>query len=584
MSFSSEFALAVLHLVAPTPPGLGPCLKRGMTLWRIVGIVPVAFTILLTSRAGATEPAAIQFEDVSSATGITFEHTDGGYGAYYLVEVVASGMASFDYDLDGNIDLYFLNGAPLRGSPSSETPQNALHRNEGNLRFSQVTAQAGLGDEGFGLGVAVGDYDNDGWPDVYINNFGRNVLYRNNGDGTFSPLADPVLACGNKVGAGACMLDIDNDGDLDIYSANYVKFDYDMQPATDQKNRGRYGGPLQYPPEPDDLLRNNGDGSFSNISHESGVSAEAQWGMGVIAFDADSDGDLDIFVATDASRNLLWENDGHGRFSEIGLFAGVAFDYQGSPQGSMGCDVADFNGDLKLDLFVTAFENELATLYQNLGNAFFQDMTLRTGAGSGTYQHVNWGTAFADFDNDGDKDLYLVNGHIHDHLGLDKAANQLYENVEGKRFVDISKNAGSGLASEQRSRAAIVEDLDRDGRLDIAVLNARAAPNVIRNVTPGSNKWLIVEMVGIDCNRSAIGSKVSVTCGTRTQVLEVHSGRGYQSHFGSQLHFGLGGASVVDQLRIRWPDGSEDVFEDVAGSQVVLARQAMDLVTREPLR
>lgn len=540
--------------------------------------------LCLTCVAGhAAEPSAIQFKNLPSTAGLTFEHKDGSSGQHYLIEAVASGMATFDFDGDGDLDIYFLNGAALRGTVYASPPKNALFRNDGNFQFTDVTESSGLGDQGFGLGVAAGDYDNDGWIDVYLNNYGANALYRNSGDGTFSLVPDEVLACGHKVGAGASMLDMDADGDLDIYSANYIQFAYDLRSPSIFHGQIVYGGPVLYPTEPDDLLRNNGDGTFTNVSQEAGILSESEWGMSTICFDADADGDTDIFVANDSTRNFLWQNDGQGRFTEIGVLAGVAYDYQGDTQGSMGCDVADFNGDMLLDLFVTAYEKQLAILYENLGNSIFQDATLTTGAGAGSFHLVNWGLGFGDFDNDGDKDLFVANGHIHDNLDdFDdttsyKMANQVYENKNGKRFVDISAHCGSGLQVIESSRGAVLEDLDEDGRLDVVVINSRTKPTLLQNISNSSSNWIEVELVGQVCNRSAIGCEVTVRCGARSQILTVHSGRGYQSHFGTRLHFGLGAAESIDELSVRWLGGQIESFTDVKASGLLIIRQGLGI-------
>ena len=520
--------------------------------------------------ATAEPPTKIRFSDATASSGINFQHVDGSSGKHYLVETVASGMASFDYDLDGQIDVYFLNGSAIEGISYPMPPINEMYRNDGDMRFIDVSRKCGLDDIGFGMGVTVGDYDNDGFPDVYLSNFGPNALYHNNGDGTFSKVTDqPVLACGSKVGGGVCMLDIEGDGDLDIYAAHYIQFDYDMRPPSTFRGRVVYGGPVLYPPEADTLLRNNGDGSFDDISRESGIGLSAEWGMGTVCFDFDVDGDTDIMVANDSTKNFLWENDGQGRFVDIALAAGVAYDHRGDAQGSMGVDVADFNGDLLLDIHQTAFTKQLATLYENMGSGFFQDSTLRTGAGAGTFYLVNWGNAFGDFDNDGDKDLFMANGHIHDNMDdLDdtvsyKLLNQVFENLSGRRFVDVSRMCGDGLAVKESSRSIAADDFDDDGHIDVVVLNSRTKPTLVHNQSVDHGHWVLLDLIGIQSNRSAVGSRVVITCGGKSQVLEVHSGRSYQSHFGSRLHFGLGNAQKIDRIDVHWHGGQVETFIDI---------------------
>lgn len=554
-------------------------------LWTIRATVLVAVICGSASPRAVTgadtaDTTSIRFSDFTPISRIAFEHRDGSAGAHYLVEAVASGLASFDYDLDGRIDIYFLNGAELKGTKYVEKPRNALYRNHGAWIFSDATSASGLGDTGFGMGVTVGDFNNDGFPDVYISNFGPNILYQNNGDGTFSPAADQLtLARGHKVGGGVSMLDIDRDGNLDIYAANYIQFDFDQRPPSVFRNQVVYGGPLLYPPEADDLLRNHGDGSFTNISLEAGIRSDIQWGMGTICFDYDLDGDTDIFVANDSTKNILWQNDGLGRFTDVAIVAGVAYDHRGDPQGSMGVDVADFNGDLLPDLFQTAFTKELATLYENFGGGFFQDTTLRTGAGSNTFYSVEWGTGFADFDNDGDKDLFVASGHIQDNMDdFDdtihyKLLNQVLENRQGKKFVDVSSSCGDGLRIKESSRGAVIDDLDLDGKLDVVVLNSRTKPSVLRNASETTGNWVYIDLVGIQCNRSAVGSRVVVVSGSRSQTLEVHSGRGYQSHFGSRLHFGLADEKKIDKIDIHWLGGPTESHTNLDVNALFLIRQ-----------
>lgn len=532
----------------------------------------------------ASDPS-IAFEDVSSQTGIDFAHADGSSGEHFLIEAVASGLASFDYDRDGRTDVYFLNGAALQGTQYRETPVNGLYRNLGDWRFSQVPPAKGAADPSYSLGVAIGDYDNDGFEDIFISNFGPNTLFRNNGDGTFSQVdAGGTTACGDKTGGGASMVDIDADGNLDIYAASYIEFSYDV-PATVFRGRKTYGGPLLYPKEADNLLHNQGNGQFVDISQKSGIGKLKEWGMGTICFDFDLDGDADIFVANDSTQNFLWENDGNGSFEEVALIRGVAYDHRGDPQGSMGADVADINTDSLPDLFQTAYTMQLATLYANVGPGFFDDVTLRTGAGAGTLYPVNWGTGFADFDNDGDRDLFLANGHIHDNMDdLDdtvsyKIKNQIMQNQAGK-FVDVSAECGPGLRVEESSRGSVIDDFDLDGRPDVIVLNSRTSSTILHNQSPASGGWILLDLVGVACNRSAIGARVVVQAGKIRQTLEVHSGRGYQSHFGSRLHFGVGAASLIDRIEVHWPGGSSETFSQIAPNALLLLRQG----SGEPVR
>jgi len=362
---------------------------------------------------------AIILSDVTKETGITFKHTDGSSGKRYIVESVSSGLALFDYDGDGDIDIYFLNGAPLKGTKFDKAPKNELYRNDGNWKFTNVTDRSGVGDTGFGLGVAVGDYDNDGDLDIYVNNYGPNVLYRNNGNGTFTDVTRQAgVVDGNKVGAAAHFLDMDKDGDLDLFVSNYLDFTYENHLMRTSQGIPMYAGPVDFPGMSNDLFRNNGDGTFTDVSVSSGIAEHKGWGMGGVCADYDNDGDTDVHIVNDVYGNFLFQNDGTGKFSEIGLMAGLAYDLHGDDQGSMGVDCGDYDNDGLLDFYQTSYAQEMATLYRNLGDGMFQDVTMITGAGAGTLAHVTWGTSFVDFDNDGDRDIFVACGHLQDNVEL----------------------------------------------------------------------------------------------------------------------------------------------------------------------
>ena len=527
--------------------------------------------------AGRAE-APIVMRNVTARTGIDFRHTDGSAGHHYIMETVASGLATFDYDGDGLIDIYFLNGAPLKGTQSAGTPKNHLYRNLGSFHFVDVTETAGVGDTGFGLGVAVGDYDNDGDADVFVNNFGPNVLYRNEGDGTFTSVASQLGVDANdshKVGAGAAFLDIEGDGDLDLFVSNYLRFAYAMGIRYSWRGLPIYPDPSRFPSLPDMLYRNNGDGTFTDISSASGVSEPVGKGMGVVCGDYDGDGDTDIFVNSDGPPgNALLKNDGKGTFEDIGFISGVAFDSAGLVHGNMGVDCGDFDNDGRLDFYVTSYQTQLATLYRNLGDDLFEDVTQRTGAGRGSLSQVTWGCGFADFDSDGHKDIFFACGHLIDNIELLddtttlKAAPVLLRNMHGK-FMDVSRSSGDGMLTKSVGRGMALDDLDNDGQVDVVILNSRRAPSVLHNESTTDNHWIQIRLVGTTANRAGVGARVTAVTDSLRQIDEVHSGRGYQSHFGTRLHFGLGTKTRVDRIEVRWIGGGVDVLRDVPADRCI---------------
>jgi len=560
-----------------TSHGLGASLGQRLCIW----------VLLLGACALTPTDARILLTDVTDETGITFTHTDGSSGQRYITETVSAGLALFDYDNDGDTDIYLLNGAPLRGTQDDTRPANALYRNEGQWKFTDVTATARAGDTGFGLGVAVGDYDNDGDADIYLNNYGPNVLYRNNGDGTVTDVTQEAgVDNGAQVGAGACFLDMDGDGDLDLYVSNYLQFSYDKHVRTASKGHPVYANPRFYPPLPDTLYRNNGDGTFTDVSAASGVGAHAGWGMGIVCGDYDNDGDTDVFIGNDVAENFLFENDGSGTFEEVGLMSGTAYDLHGDEQGSMGVDCADYDNDGLLDFFVTSYQEQLATLYKNLGDGSFEDVTLQTGAGAGTLAKVTWGNGFADFDNDGDRDIFIACGHLQDNVEKYDGTTTYFEknilmaNDGAGKFSDATEASGAGMAVKLSSRGAGFDDLDNDGDVDVVILNSRREPTLLRNDSPNQGHWLQVRLRGTKTNRDGVGAHVIVKSGDLTLLDEVHSGRGYQSHYGTRLHFGLGDRTQIDRIEVRWIGGGIDVLENVKIDQLIILTENDGVMAR----
>ena len=524
--------------------------------------------------------APILFVDATPDSGIGFVHTDGSSGRRYVVEPLSAGVATFDYDRDGRIDVYFPDGAPLPGAaPVDPPPRHALLRNLGERRFRDASLAAGIDCRVFGLGVVAGDVDADGFPDLFLTGFGPKMLWLNRGDGTFVDATDPAgVADGEKVGAGAALFDADGDGDLDIYAANYVRYALSDHKTRTVKGHPAYAGPRDHPPCPDTFFVNEGDGRFTDASAASGIASVAGPGMGVVCLDADDDGDQDVYVGNDALHgNFLFRNDGLGRFDEVGLASGVAVNRFGAEIGSMGTEAADADGDGRIDLFVTDFQPDLPVLFRNLGRGQFEDVTATTGAGAAAWRWVTWGTALADFDNDGRRDIFIGCGHLNDNVAEfdDTTAyrnhNLVLRNVDG-RFVDVSTAAGLGAVTPHAARGVACDDLDDDGDLDLVILNSREAPTVLRNMDRergGRGHWCQVVLVGTRGNREGVGAKVTLVAGGARFVDEVHAGRGYQGHFGTRLHFGLGPHDVVDTIEVRWPGGATETFPGGGGDRLV---------------
>lgn len=514
----------------------------------------------------------VRFEDVTSRSGIDFQHFSGGTGKHFIVETVTAGVATLDYDQDGLLDIYFLNGAPLLDAQVDKAPVNRLFRNRGNFEFEDVTAEAGVGDPGFALGVSVADYDADGDEDILLSNFGPNVLFENLADGTF---AKRTFQGGNgkpRVGAGVALFDADSDGLLDIYFANYIQFTFDKD-----VNREIFGvpaapGPKDYEPDTDTLYRNLGDGSFADVSDQSGISSVAGAGMGVVAFDFDNDSDTDVFVCNDSAANFLFENDGQGNFEETAVFASVAYGASGDQQASMGVDVADFNHDGHLDLVTTNFMDEVPTLYKNSGEGYFDDIGSAARLGIAN-RNVTWGVGFADFNQDSWDDLFIASGHLIEGTAAVNDTEQFESpNVcmlseAGKVFTQVADTVA--FATKQVSRGVALDDLDLDGAVDIVVLNLNDRPQVIRNSSM-TGPSLRISLVGTSANRDGIGARVEIQVNGQSLFKERVAGRGYQGHFGAILQFGLAQKDDAITAKITWPGGRVDEYSGlraIAGNQ-----------------
>ena len=505
------------------------------------------------------------FHDATQEAGIGFVHVNGANGQKFVIETIGPGGGFFDYDGDGRLDIYLINGAAVPGTEYDPAPQNALYHNRGDGTFVDVTDYTGVGDTGYGMGCAVGDIDNDGELDLYVTNFGANVLYRNEGNGTF---ADVTVAAGvgdESWGASAAFADIDRDGFVDLYVGNYHNFSYANHRVCGEGGSGLqlYCGPEAFDGVTDVLYRNEGDGTFADITAAAGLGSAEGKELGVVFGDVDLDGDPDLYLANDRTLNFLYLNDGSGHFADEALLAGVAYNEDGDVEAGMGVDMGDYDNDGDPDLFVTNFQWETNTLYENLGDGTFVDETFPAGLGKDSIAYLAWGTRFFDADNDGDRDLFVANGHLESDVEQYQNAtfpqrNQLFLNVGDGRFEEYAEDGGA-LSLKRVSRGAAFGDYDDDGDIDVLVANVAAQPTLMRN-DGVSGHWVRLQLEGRDSNRAGIGARVEVTSGGRVQTDEVRSGASYLSQSDVQLHFGLGTATSIERVVVYWPSGRVEEY------------------------
>ena len=544
-----------------------------------------SFTIIVLIICTNLAHADIQFSRITDEAGIQFRHFNGDTGEKHLVETMGGGAAFFDYNNDDYLDIYLVNGAPLTGKTPEVQPTNHLYRNNGDGTFTDVTQHAGVGDTGYGIGCCIADYDNDGYRDLFITNFGKNVLYRNNGNGTFSDISKQVgITDESLFSAGCAFADYDNDGWLDLVVVNYVKLNLENVPDCSQDGIPAYCRPEEFPPAPDQLYRNNGNGTFTDITQEAGINLLGR-GLGVVWTDIDNNGWLDLYIANDREANFLYKNNGDGTFTEIAELHGIARNEHGDVESSMGIDTADYDNDGDLDMILTHYQAETNTLYQNDGHGVFWDLTAQSHIGEPTHLPLAWGTGFVDFDNDGWLDLFFANGHLHDNIeqlqevGVYKQQNQLFQNSADGTFTDITDQCGNGLQIEKSSRGSIFGDYDNDGDMDILVTNVGDTPDLLRNDTPLINSWISIKLIGKKSNRDAIGSKVTLQYGETSKIMEIKSGGSYLSNNQFQLQTGLGTAKMVDQISVDWQNGVQDVIEDVQSNQRLTIKEENGIIS-----
>lgn len=541
--------------------------------------------ILPALLALSAPPNAWHFTEVSRPAGIDLTIIAGSKEKKFLVETMTGGCCVLDYDNDGWPDLFFVNGSTTAflkaGSGATGGPSDRLYRNNRDGTFSDVTRQAGLADSAWGMGCVAADFDNDGDTDLYVTNFGPNALYRNNGDGTFTEIARAARVDDPAWSTGAAFGDYDGDGWLDLYLANYVQFDFE-NPAGDPRFCSYRGvtvacGPRGLPGARDVLFRNNGDGTFSDVSRQAGMGgSEALYGFQPLWTDFDLDGDLDIFVANDSTPNFLWRNNGNGTFTDMALLTGTAYNQEGRAQANMGADTIDYDGDGAFDIYSTNFSDDYNVLYRNTGKSYFLDATFTAKIAQTTFRYLGFGTLFGDFDNDGLPDIFVANGHIYPEverfkLGSDyRQANQLFKNLGDGTFREMGPSLGPGLAIIKSSRGAAFLDWDRDGDLDIAISNLDDPVDLLRNDLPAGSNYLQIVLRGRRSNRDGIGARARVVCGKARQLQELHSSASYLSSNERMFHFGLGPSPSVDTLEISWPSGKIQKFENISANRRIL--------------
>jgi hypothetical protein len=545
---------------------------------RLVAAIALAMPVFVVTGAAQT---TVRFTDITRESGVSFHHVNGASPDKHLVETMGSGGLFFDYDNDGWIDLFLVDGGSLADARVASQAKHRLYRNRGNGTFEDVTAKSGIRHRDYGMGACAGDYDNDGWIDLYVTNFGPNALYRNRGDGSFTDVTAFAHVGEPRWSASCAFADLDKDGDLDLFVVNYVDADRQKTPYCGNAKLAQrfYCHPLNYPSLPNTLYRNDGRGVFTDVSAASGIGAHRGNGLGVVVTDYDGDGWPDVFVANDSVANVLFRNTGKLRFVETALGAGVAVATDGKARAGMGVDAGDYDGDGREDVVVTNLDFETHSLFRNVGDGLFEYTTRTSGLGFATLPFVGFGVAFLDADNDMQLDIAIANGHIMDNAPVYRSGttyaqrNLFFRNAGSKRFVEIGRNAGDGFALEKVSRGLVAGDIDNDGDLDLVVTNNGQSADVLRNDSVRGNSLLV---------RAAIGARVRVTAGGQTQVRDVRAGSSYLGQNDLRVHFGLGHAAMADRVEVTWPSERVEVLSTVAVNQIVTIHEGRGIVSRVP--
>jgi hypothetical protein len=546
-------------------------------LLRLLGLAPAGFIgAAATARvAAASGPEAAKplFEQIpSAASGIAWRHVNGRSPEYYLPETTGAGCAFLDYDNDGWMDIYLVNSGRCDFYDPQPPLRNALYKNNHDGTFTDVTEKAGVFAGGYGMGVAVGDYDGDGWPDLYVTQYGRSILYHNNGDGTFSDVTEKARVAAPGWGSSAVWFDYDNDGRLDLFVCRFVDFDKSKNKFCGNEKTGEryYCIPRVYPPEPSWLFHNNGDGTFTDVSKDSGIAKSLGKAWGVVATDINNDGLMDLLVANDTTANFLFANRGKGKFQEIGLEAGVAFSQDGRARSGMGVDSADYDQDGWQDLFVTNVDQEMYSIYHNHHDETFDDVAGPTGIGGTTRLMSGWGLKFFDYDNDGNVDLFIANGHPDDKIEV-HSSNVAYREPlllfhnSGKTLQNVSSSAGPVFTENFAARGMAIGDFDNDGAIDVLVSVNNGAPVLLKNTAAQGNHWLGLCLIGKRANPDAIGARITWQAGDLKRTRLKVGGGSYLSAHDPREVLGIGSRAKIDKLEIRWPQpsGRVETFTDL---------------------